>query len=151
MCAAKANRIRYPLAAFLWALCFGGCLARAQAIAFETRAYSDSPSVFVTESSSAFRDATGRRQFVTVKNISSRAIAALLFQQVLPRGSQAEIVAMERTSIVIRPGEQRRVSLSITETANRLQSARDSDEPPGKPEISVVAVEFVDSTQWNAP
>ena len=45
--------------------------------------------------------------------------------------------------IVMAPGAKSRVTISVEEVRKKV--------PPGRPVLSVVAVEFLDGTQWNAP
>ena len=57
------------------------------------------------------------------------------------------IVAIERVSILFAAGEKRRVSIAVADMYQKMQSG----ERPGRPVLSVVAVEFMDGSQWNAP
>jgi hypothetical protein len=70
-----------------------------------------------------------------------------MFEQTVTNGSKTEIVALERVSILFAAGEKRRVSIAVADMSRKLQSG----EPLGRPVLSVVAVEFLDGTQWSAP
>jgi len=127
------------------ALLAGG-LARAQTVDFELRTYPDSP---VSFSGSAVDPAPGvpRRQFVTIRNDSQKSLAAVLFEQSVARGEKLSIVALERVEIVALAGAKKRVSLAVADMSQKLQSG----EPLGRPVLRVVAVEFLDGSEWNAP
>jgi hypothetical protein len=116
----------------------------AQAVDFERRTFPESPVVFV-DSAPAATGIPGR-QFVTVKNASRKSVMAVLFEQTVSSGSKTEIVALEHVSIVFAAGEKRRVTIAVGEVAQKLQ-AGDAQ----KPVLSIVAVEYLDGTQWNAP
>ena len=137
--------------AFLSALFLCCTLAHAQSIAFEIQTHPDSPIALVNYTPSTFRIEGDRRQFLTVENRSDKAMVALVFQQAIGGGSRAEIVTLERVSILIRPREKKRLSVSVQDIWNRLQSAVKSGETIGKPELSVVVVEFIDGSSWSAP
>ena len=137
--------------ALLSVLFFGCTFANAQTIAFQLQTHRESPIALVDYSPTAFRIESDRRQFVTVKNESDRVTAAVVFQQAVSSGSRTEIVALERVSIMIRPREKKRLSVSVQDIWNRLQSAVKSGETIGKPELSVVVVEFIDGSSWSAP
>jgi len=122
----------------------------AQKIAFHLQTAQDCPVAFVDYTSTTIR-ASDRRQFVTVKNSSDRGIAAMVFQQTISKGPKTEILTLERVSIIIGLREKKRLSVSVEDLWGRIQSAGGSDEGIGKPILSIVVVEFVDGTQWNAP
>ena len=84
---------------------------------------------------------------VTVKNDAKKSVAAVIFEQSLERGSKFEIVALEHVSILFASGEKRRVSLAVSEMAQKLQAS----EPGARALLRVVAVEFMDGSQWSAP
>lgn len=137
--------------ALLSVLLFGCTFANAQTIAFQLQTYLDSPMALVDYNPNAFRIESDRRQFLTVKNESDRVAAAVIFQQAVASGSRTEIITLERVSILIRPREKKRLSVSVQDMWNRLQSALQSGETIGKPELSVVVVEFIDGSLWSAP
>jgi hypothetical protein len=137
-----------PVAAWFVAL---GSLAHAQTVDFELRTYPLCPIVFAGGSARTPAPGVPARQFVTIQNGSKRTAAAVTFQQTVSQGSKTGIVAIERVAIVIPPGEKRRVSMAVADMSGRLESARQSGESPGRPVLSVVAVEFLDGTGWNAP
>jgi hypothetical protein len=137
--------------ALLSVLLFGCTFANAQTIVFQLRTHPDSPMALVDYNPSAFHIESDRRQFLTVKNESDRAAAAVIFQQAVASGSRTEIVTLERVSILIGPHEKKRLSVSVQDLWNRLQSALKSGETMGKPELSVVVVEFIDGSSWHAP
>ena len=86
-----------------------------------------------------------------MKNESDKVTAAVLFQQAISIGSKTEIVTLERVSIIIRPRERKRLSVTVRDLWNRIQTAVKSGETIGKPVLSVVAVEFIDGSLWSAP
>jgi hypothetical protein len=86
-----------------------------------------------------------------VQKKSDRATAAVVFQQAISSGSKTEILTLERVSIIIRPGEKKRLSVSVRDMWNRIQTAVKSGETIGKPVLSVVVVEFIDGSVWSAP
>jgi hypothetical protein len=86
-----------------------------------------------------------------VKNESDKIAAAVVFQQTIGSGPGAEIVTIERVSIVMRPRETKRLSVSVRDVSNRLQAAIHAGETAGKPVLSVAVVEFTDGTAWHAP
>ena len=137
--------------ALLSALFFGCTLAHAQTIDFQLQTHLDSPVALVNYSPSTFRIESDRRQFLTVKNESDRTATAVIFQQTISGGSKTEIVTLERVSIIIRPREKKRLSVSVQDMWNRIQSAVKSGETVGRPELSVVVVEFIDGSSWSAP
>ena len=117
-------------------------------MAFDFHAYKDSPIVLTGSASSVFRADGGRRQFLTVKNVSEKATAALVFQQTVKDGPRESIVALERVSVVFRPKETKRLSVSVEEVWQRTGKVRPI---PAKPGLSVVVVEFIDGSTWSAP
>ena len=78
-------------------------------------------------------------------------MVALVFQQAIGGGSRAEIVTIERVSIMIRPREKKRLSVSVQNAWDRIQTAAKAGETLGRPVLSVVAVEFIDGSSWNTP
>jgi hypothetical protein len=130
--------VRVALAVLVW-----GSLGLAQTVDFELRTYPDCPVVFAGENARAVAPGAPRRQFVSIRNQSKKSVAAVIFQQSVPDGSKAGIVAIERVGIVMAPGAKTRVTISVEEVRKKV--------PPGRPILSVVAVEFLDGTQWNAP
>jgi hypothetical protein len=84
---------------------------------------------------------------ITIKNDSKKSVAAVLFEQTVAAGSKIEIVALERVSILLAAGEKRRVSVAVGDMSAKQQSG----EPLGRPMLSIVAVEFMDGSQWTAP
>jgi hypothetical protein len=141
------NRSRAPLSA-LFFLCIS---AHAQTVAFDFLTHPDSPIAFVNFTPGTFRAESDRRQFLTVKSGSDKVASAVVFQQTLGSGAKTEIVALERVSILIKPGEKKRLSVSVRDAWNRQQAAGKAGETIGKPVLSVVVVEFVDGSLWNAP
>jgi hypothetical protein len=123
-----------------------GGLAHAQTVDFELRTLPESPVVFA-DSASAPVPGVPRRQLVTVKNQSKKSVAAVMFEQSVANGSKVEIIALERVSILFAAGEKRRVSIAVGDIFQKLQSG----EPLGRPVLAVVAVEFLDGSQWTAP
>jgi hypothetical protein len=117
----------------------------AQTVDFEMRTFPESPVVFV-DAAPALASSAPWRQFITVKNASRKSVAAVLFEQRMTSGSKSEIVALERVSIVFAAGEKRRVTIAVGDVVEKLQG--DSAE---RPVLSIVAVEYLDGTQWNAP
>lgn len=124
---------------------------QAQALTFDLQAFQDSPVALTTYSSSMLRSEGGRRQFVTVKNVSDKAAIALLFQLTLPGTARDEIVSLERVSVVFRPHETKRLSVNVEDVWTRLQNSGGSGATNRKPVMSIVAVEFMDGSLWNAP
>ena len=120
--------------------------ARAQTVDFELRTFPDCPVIF-TDSAQAAAPGVPRRQFVAIKNASKKSIMAVIFEQSVAHGSKTEIVALERVSILFAAGEKRRVTIAVADMSQKLQSG----DPLGRPVLSVVAVEFLDGSQWNAP
>ena len=124
--------------------------AQAQTITFEFQSPADSPITFVNFSPSTFRTQSDRRQFLTVKNESDKVTAAVVFQQAIESGSKTEIVTLERVSIIIRPREKKRLSVSVRDVWNLLQTAVKAGETLGKPVLSVAVVEFIGGSSWSA-
>ena len=154
----RAGRIGLPGAmlpnrrrVLLSALLFCCTSARAQTIAFELQTYLESPITLVNYTPAIFRIESDRRQFLTVKNESDRATAAVIFKQAISSGSKTVIVALERVSVIIRPREKRRLSVSVQDVWDRIQAAVKSGETIGKPILGVVVVEFIDGSSWSAP
>jgi hypothetical protein len=141
------NRRRTLLSALL--LCCTS--AHAQTFAFELQAHPDSPIALVNYTPTTFRTGSDRRQFFTVKNESDKVTAAVVFQQVVESGSRTEIVALERISVLIRPRETKRLSVSVRDVWNQHQTAVKAGEAAGKPVLSIAVVEFIDGTAWSAP
>ena len=137
--------------ALLSALFLCCTLAHAQNIAFEIQTRPDSPIALVNYTPSTFRIEGDRRQFLTVENRSDKAMVALVFQQAIGGGSRAEIVTIERVSIMIRPRQKKRLSVSVQNAWDRIQTAAKAGETLGRPVLSVVAVEFIDGSSWNTP
>ena len=125
--------------------------AHAQTLAFELQTRPDSPIEVVEFAPGTFRSQSDRRQFVTVKNESDKVTAAVVFQQTVGNGSKAEIVTLERVSIVMRPREKKRLSVSVRDAWNYLQTAGKAGATIGKPVFSVAVVEFIDGSSWSAP
>ena len=135
----------------LSALFFCCTIAHAQTIAFELQAIPDSPVALVSLIPGTIRVASDRRQFVTVKNESDKVTVAVVFQQTIGNGSKTEIVTIERVSIVMRPHEKKRLSVSVRDVWNQLQAAGKAGETIGKPVLSIAVVEFIDGSSWSAP
>jgi hypothetical protein len=123
-----------------------GGLAEGQTVDFELRTFPESP---VSFSGSSHEPAPGvpRRQFVTIRNDSKKSLGAVIFEQSVASDSKATIVAIERVAILVPPGEKRRVTIAVADMSQKLQSG----ERLGRPVLSVVAAEFLDGSQWNAP
>ena len=141
------NRRRTLLSALFLCCTF----AHAQTIAFELQTNLGSPITLVTFTQGTFRTQSDRRQFLTVKNESDKVTAAVIFQQAIGSGSKTEIVALERVSVIIRPREKKRLSVSVRDVWNQLQATVKAGEATGKPVLSVAAVEFIDGSAWSAP
>ena len=118
---------------------------------FELRTYPDSPVTFAGDNARAPAPGVPRRQFVTIKSESRKSIAAVIFQQSIAGGPKIEIVAMERVAIAVAPAEKKRVSVAVADMSAKLEAARQAGGSLSQPVLSVVAVEFLDGTQWNAP
>ena len=125
--------------------------AQAQTIAFELQTNLGNPIALVNMIQGTFRTPSDRRQFLTVKNESDKVTAAVIFQQAIGSGSKTEIVALERVSVVIRPREKKRLSVSVRDVWNQLQATGKAGEATGKAVLSVAAVEFIDGSAWSAP
>jgi hypothetical protein len=142
------NRRRTLLSALFFCCTF----AHAQTVAFNLETHADSPVALVNLIPGTLRVATDRRQFVTVKNESDKITAAVVFQQTIGSGSKADIVTIERVSIIMRPHEKKRLSVSVRDVWNQLQSAgKSGGETASKPLLSVTVVEFIDGSSWSAP
>jgi hypothetical protein len=129
----------------LWVCCG---TAGAQSVAFDLRTAADCPVSLVGQSASTIRVGRTRREFVTVKNVSGRGAAALIFQQTVSDGEKEEIVAIERISVVFGAHETKRLSVGVDDVWSRV---RREGKLTGKPVLTVVAVEFLDGTTWSAP
>jgi hypothetical protein len=125
--------------------------ADAQTIAFELQTHRNSPIALVDFTPGTFRIESDRRQFFTVRNESDKVAAALVFQQAIRSGSRTEIVTLERVSIIIRPREKKRLSVSVQNVWDRIQTAAKASETIGRPVLSIVVVEFIDGSSWSAP
>lgn len=123
-----------------------GGLAQAQTVDFDLRTFPDSPVVFA-DSSRMPVPVYPWRQFVTIRDESKKSVVAVIFEQSVSNGSKTEIVALERVVIVFPGGEKRRVSVAVKDMFEKLQSGVQL----GRPVLSVVAVEFLDGSQWTAP
>ena len=132
-------------------LCLCCIPAQSQSVYFALHTFQDSPITFINYTPSIFRIEGKRRQFVTVKNVSDKTAAALLFQQTIADGAKPETIALERISIILRPRETKRLSVSVEDVWNRIQNATKSGVMTGKPVLSIVPVEFVESSGWSAP
>jgi hypothetical protein len=141
------NRRRTLLAA-LFCCC---TIAHAQTIDFELQTHPDSPVALVSLIPGTLRIASDRRQFLTVKNESDKVTAAVVFQQAIGSASRTEIVTIERVSILMRPHEKKRLSVSVRDVWNQLQTAGKAGETVGRPVLSLTVVEFIDGTSWSAP
>jgi hypothetical protein len=137
--------------ALLSALFFCCNFAYAQTVAFDIQTHPDSPIALVNYTPRTLRIEGDRRQFLTVKNESDRAAVAMVFQEAIGSGSKTEIVTLERVSIMIGPREKKRLSVSVQNVWDRLQTAAKASEPIGRPVLSVVAVEFLDGSSWHVP
>jgi hypothetical protein len=129
-----------PLATALLIL---GTLAQAQTVDFVLHTYPDSPIVFAGDNTRAAAPGVPHRQFVTIRNQSKKSVAGVIFQQTAADGSKTGIVAIEHVGIVMVAGEKKRVTISVEDVRKKT--------PAGRPVLSVVAVEFLDGTLWNAP
>jgi len=125
--------------------------ATTQTIPFEFRNYPDSPIAILNFITGTFRSGSDRRLFLTVKSQSGKGTAAIAFQQTISNGAKIEIVTLERISIIMGPGEKKRLSVSVGDVWSRILTAGASPGTVGKPVLSVVTVEFLDGTLWNAP
>lgn len=118
----------------------------AQTVEFDLLTFPDSPVVFADTTQSAV-PGIPRRQLVTIKDASKKSVSAVIFEQTVAKGSKTEIVAIERVSIVMAAGEKRRVTVAVADMSAKLESGA----MLGRPVLSIVAVEYLDGTQWNAP
>jgi hypothetical protein len=137
--------------ASLSALFFCCVCAHAQTIAFEFQTHPDSPVAIVNFIPGTLRAAADRRQFFTVRNESDKVAVAVVFQQTVGAGSKTEILTIERVSIIMRPHEKKRLSISVRDVWSQLQAADKAGETIGKPVLSVAVVEFMDGSSWSAP
>ena len=137
--------------AFLIPLLLFFAPAQAQKIPFDFQAYPSSPVVFVNSGPGTFREVTGRRMFVTVKNASDKMAIGLVFEQDLLNGDKRDILTLERVSVIVRSGESKRLSISVEDVWNRIQAAEKSGTAIGKPVVRIVVVEFVEGGLWSAP
>ena len=135
----------------LVALCLSCIPVQAQFPFFELQTHPDRPVALEKCSPTVFRSEGKRRLFVTLKNVSDRAAAALLFQQAVPGAPRDEVITLERVSVVFKPHETRRLSINVEDVWNRLQNAGSSGVTNRKPLLSIVAVEFIDGSLWSAP
>jgi len=145
------DRLIAVIFAILVALALCWTPAHSQTIAFEFQTHPDSPIAFINYTPTTIRSGSDRRQFVAVKNESRKDTAALVFQQTILSGATTEIVSLERISMIIRPGQKKRMAVSVGDVWSRIQTAGKSGETIGKPVLSVVTVEFLDGTLWSAP
>jgi len=136
----------HPLARMAAAFSMLAGLAPGQTVDFTLRTFPDSPIVFAGTVPAAAPGAP-RRQFVAIGSASKKAISAVIFEQSVGSGSKTAIVAIERVGILVQPGEKKRLSVAVEDISQKLPSG----EPPGRPVLSIVAVEFLDGSQWNAP
>jgi len=145
--------LRPPAARFapLLVLCLCAAAFQAQTIAFDLQNSPDSPIAFVKSSPAVVRMEGGRREFVTLKNLSDRGVLALLVQQAIHDGSKTEIIALERISVIVRPRQTIRLSVNVEDAWKRLQDAAKAGSAAPKPVLSIVAVEFIDGGTWSAP
>lgn len=133
---------------------FACAVARAQSVAFDLQAHPDSPILVGKFTPGTFRTGSDRRQFFTVKNGSDKVTAAVVFQQTLGHGSsgsRAEIVAIERVAVIIRPRETKRLSISVRDVWTQHEAAVKAGESIANPVLSVAVVEFIDGSAWTAP
>jgi hypothetical protein len=117
----------------------------AQTVEFELRTSPGTPVSFA-DNARAPAGIPGR-QLVTIRNDAKKSVAAVVFEQSLERGSKIEIVALEHVSILFAAGEKRRVSLAVSDMTEKLRAS----ESTVSAILRVVAVEFMDGSQWNAP
>ncbi len=132
-------------------LFFCRAFAQSQTVAFDFQTHPDSPVSIVNFIPGTLRAASDRRQFFTVKNESGKVASAVVFQQTIASGSKTEIVAIELVSIIIRPHEKKRLSVSVRDVWNQLQAAGKAGGTAAKPVLSVTVVEFIDGSAWSAP
>src|SRR5258707_8966588 len=92
----------------------------AQALDFQLQTHPDGPVALLNFAPSTIRSESDRRRFLTVQNESDKIAAAVVFQQTIGSGPSAEIVTIERVSIIIRPRETNRLSVSIRDVSNQL-------------------------------
>jgi hypothetical protein len=75
----------------------------------------------------------------------------VVLQQTIGIGSNTEVITLERVSIIIRTRDKKRLSVSVRDVWNHLQTAAQGGETIGKPVLSVALVEFMDGSSWIAP
>ena len=131
-------------------LCFCAALP-AQPVAFQLQNHADCPLTITAYTASILRVGATRRQFVTLKNVSGRAISGLLLQQTIPEGALPKIIALESVSVIFGSRETKRLSIDVGDVWNLLQNSAKSGAVPSKPVLSVVEVDFLDGTSWRAP
>ena len=136
------------IAAVLIALCG---TARAQAVDYELKTYPESPVVFAGDNARTPAPGVPRRQFVTIQSEAPKTVSAVILQQTITRGQKTEIVAIERVAIAMAPREKKRISFAVSDMSAKLQADAQAGEAPVRPVLAVVAVEFIDDSQWNAP
>ena len=135
----------------LWVPILCATFVHAQTVDFQLQTRPDCQIALLSLAPSTIRSESDRRRFLTVKNESEKFAAAVVFQQTIGSGPGAEIVTIERVSIIIRPRETKRLSVSVRDVSNRLQAAANGGEALGKPVLSVAVVEFTDGSAWHAP
>jgi hypothetical protein len=123
----------------------------AQPLDFQLQTHTGCPLALLNFAPGTIRSESDRRRFLTVKNESDKFAAAVVFQQTIGSGPSAEIVTIERVSILIRPRETKRLSVSVRDVSNQLQAAIKAGEAVGKPVLSVTVVEFTEGSAWHAP
>lgn len=122
-----------------------------QTVPFQFQAYTDSPIAFIGVTPTTVRQGSDRREFLTIRNESNKGVIGLIIEQAVPNDSQRKIVALEQISVLMRPGEKKRLSVSVLDVWNRIQAGARDGTAAGRPIISIVAVEFVDGSVWDAP
>lgn len=142
---------RLPMIMALVVFCLFYTAAKAQPVSFTLRTDPECPVALVSYTKSMFRTAATCRQFVTVKNVSGREVAGLLFQQAIPDGSRLKIIALEQASTIMRPHATKRLSVNVDDVWSLIQISAKTGVTVGKPELSIVVVDFVDGSTWIAP
>jgi len=148
---AKGANMSHRHLTLLPLLFFYSAMAHAQTVPFEFQTHPHSPVSIVNFIPGTLRAASDRRQFFTVKNDSDKVASAVVFQQTIATGSKTEIVTIELVSIIIRPHEKKRLSVSVRNVWNQLQAAGKETGTTPKPVLSVAVVEFIDGSAWSAP
>ena len=148
---AKGANMSHRHLTLLPLLFFYSAMAHAQTVPFEFQTHPHSPVSIVNFIPGTLRAASDRRQFFTVKNDSDKVASAVVFQQTIATGSKTEIVTIELVSIIIRPHEKKRLSVSVRDVWNQLQAAGKETGTTPKPVLSVAVVEFIDGSAWSAP